>query len=63
MLTTPECVPLVPIILEQFVSDNGIDFSIIDDCLYARPMKTRSIFGRAKNFSTNNWFQEHPLSK
>ncbi|CAF1358986.1 unnamed protein product [Rotaria sp. Silwood1] len=62
MLTTPECVPLVPLILEQFVSDHGIDLSIVDDCLYARPTKTRCIFGRAKHFSTNNWLQEHPLT-
>jgi hypothetical protein len=63
MLTTPECVPLVPLILEQFVSDHGIDLSIVDDCLYARPMKARCIFGRSKHFSTDDWLQQHPLSK
>ncbi|CAF1307425.1 unnamed protein product [Rotaria sordida] len=62
MLTTPECVPLVPLILEQFVSDHGIDLSIVDDCLYARPIKTRCIFGRTKHFSTDNWLQQHPLT-
>ncbi|UJR32325.1 hypothetical protein I4U23_019789 [Adineta vaga] len=62
MLTTPECVPLVPLILEQFVSDRGIDLSIVDDCLYARPTKTRCIFGRTKHFSTDNWLQQHPLT-
>ncbi|CAF0925491.1 unnamed protein product [Adineta steineri] len=62
MLTTPECVPLVPLILEQFVSNHGIDLSIVDDCLYARPMKTRCIFGRTKHFSTDNWLQQHPLT-
>ncbi|CAF3350731.1 unnamed protein product, partial [Rotaria sp. Silwood2] len=62
MLTTPECVPLVPLILEQFVSDQGIDLSIVDDCLYARPTKTTCIFGRTKHFSTSNWLQQHPLT-
>ncbi len=62
MLTTPECIPLVPLILEQFVSNHGIDLSIVDDCLYARPMKTRCIFGRTKHYSTDNWLQQHPLS-
>ncbi|CAF4612227.1 unnamed protein product [Rotaria sp. Silwood1] len=62
MLTTPECVSLVPLILEQFVSDHGTDLSIVDDCLYARPTKTRCIFGRTKHFSTDNWLQQHPLS-
>ena len=50
MLTTPECVPLVPLILEQFVSNHGIDLSIVDDCLYARPMKTRCIIWTNKTF-------------
>ncbi len=63
MLMTPECVPLVPLMLEQFVSNNGIDLSIIDDCLYARPDKTRCVFGGTKHFSTRNWLQQHPLSK
>lgn len=62
MLVTPECVSLVPLILEQFVSNNGIDLSVVDDCLYARPTKKRCLFGRTKHFSTNNWLQEHPLS-
>jgi len=63
MLTTPECIPLVPLILEQFVDKNGIDLSVIDDSLYARPGKTRCIFGQAKHFSTANWLKQHPLSK
>jgi hypothetical protein len=62
MLITPECLPLVPLILEQFVSDHGIDLSIVDDCLYAHPTKNRCLFGRSKHFSPNNWSQEHPLS-
>ena len=63
MLTTPECVPLVPLLLEQFVSDDGIDLSVIDDCLYARPHKNRCIFGRGKHFSTADWLEQHPLSE
>lgn len=63
MLTTSECLSLVPLILEQFVSHNGIDLSIVDDCLYARPISNRCIFGRTKHFSINNWLQQHPLSK
>ena len=62
MLLTSECQSLVPLVLEQFVSDNGIDLSIVDDCLYARPTTNRCLFGRTKHFSTNNWLQEHPLS-
>jgi hypothetical protein len=63
MLATPEFVPLVPIILEQFVDNNEIDLSIIDDCLYARPGKLRCVFGRTKSFSTTNWLEQHPLSE
>jgi hypothetical protein len=62
MLTSPDLVPLVPLILEQFVSEHGLDLSIVDDCLYARPLKKRCIFGRTKHFSTDNWLQQHPLS-
>jgi hypothetical protein len=63
MLSIPECVTLVPLMLEQFVDNNGIDFSIIDDCLYAQPGKTRCMFGQEKDFSSRNWLQQHPLSK
>lgn len=63
MLTTSECIPLVPLILEQFVNDHGIDLSIIDDCLYAKPTETRCIFGRTKYFSRSDWLQQHPLSR
>lgn len=62
MLTSEECLPLVPLMLEQFVNDHGIDLSIVDDCLYARPTKARCIFGRTKHFSTDHWLQQHPLS-
>ncbi|CAF1472108.1 unnamed protein product [Adineta steineri] len=62
MLTTPECISLVPLMLEQFVDSNGIDLSIIDDCLYIRPEKTRCIFGRGINFSTRDWLKQHPLA-
>jgi hypothetical protein len=63
MLKTKECVSLVPLMLEQFVSTHGVDLSIVDDCLYAHPSETRCLFGRTKHFSTNRWLQEHPLSK
>ncbi|CAF3890334.1 unnamed protein product [Adineta steineri] len=62
MLTTPECISLVPLLLEQFVDNNGIDLSIIDDCLYIQPEKTRCIFGRGLNFSTRDWLKQHPLT-
>lgn len=62
MLKTKEFVSLVPLVLEQFVDHNGIDLSVVDDCLYSRPSKHRCIFGRTKHFSANNWLQEHPLS-
>ena len=55
-------VPLVPLLLEQFVGDDGIDLSVIDDCLRARPAANRCIFGRSKRFSTSNWLKQHPLS-
>jgi hypothetical protein len=55
-------IPLVPLLLEQFVSDDGVDLSIIDDCLRARPTANRCIFGRSKGFSSSNWLKQHPLS-
>ncbi|CAF1528294.1 unnamed protein product [Didymodactylos carnosus] len=61
MLTTHELIPLVPLMLEQFVSDRGIDLSIVDDCLFARPNKLRCIFGRTKHFSSDDWLEQHPL--
>jgi len=57
-----EMVPLVPMLLEQFVGEDGIDLSVVDDCLRARPAAHRCIFGRSKRFSTSNWLKQHPLS-
>ena len=54
--------PLVPLLLEQFVGEDGVDLSIIDDCLRARPAANRCIFGRSKRFSTTKWLKQHPLS-
>ncbi|CAF0923120.1 unnamed protein product [Adineta steineri] len=62
MLTMTEMVPLVPLLLEQFVGEDGIDLSVVDDCLRARPSPHRCIFGRSKRFSTSNWLKQHPLS-
>jgi hypothetical protein len=55
-------VPLVPMLLEQFVGEDGIDLSVVDDCLRARPSAHRCIFGRSKRFATSNWLKQHPLS-
>lgn len=55
-------VPLVPLLLEQFISDDAIDLSIVDDCLRARPACNRCIFGRTKRFLSSDWLQQHPLS-
>lgn len=57
-----EMVPLVPLLLEQFVGEDGVDLSVVDDCLRARPAANRCIFGRSKRFSTSNWLKQHPLS-
>ena len=55
-------VPLVPVLLEQFVGEDGIDLSVVDDCLRARPAHNRCIFGRSKRFTTACWLKQHPLS-
>ncbi|CAF3992012.1 unnamed protein product, partial [Rotaria sp. Silwood1] len=55
-------IPLVPLLLEQFVGEDGIDLSIVDDCLRASPAPHRCMFGRSKRFSTSNWLKQHPLS-
>ncbi|CAF3499684.1 unnamed protein product [Rotaria sp. Silwood1] len=62
MLTMTEMIPLVPLLLEQFVGEDGIDLSIVDDCLRASPAPHRCMFGRSKRFSTSNWLKQHPLS-
>lgn len=55
-------VPLVPLLLEQFVGENGVDLSVVDDCIRARPGPNRCIFGRLKRFTTSDWLKQHPLS-
>ncbi|CAF0993111.1 unnamed protein product [Didymodactylos carnosus] len=67
MLTIKELVPFVPLLLEQFVSDEGADLSIVDDCLHARPSAQRCIFGRSSDdppelWSSTNWLKHHPLT-
>ncbi|CAF1341765.1 unnamed protein product [Rotaria sp. Silwood1] len=62
MLSMSEMVPLVPLLLEQFISEDAIDLSVIDDCLRARPAGNRCIFGRNKRFSSSEWLKQHPLS-
>ncbi|CAF4981173.1 unnamed protein product, partial [Rotaria magnacalcarata] len=29
-------IPWVPLLLEQFVGEDGVDLSVVDDCLRAR---------------------------
>ncbi|CAF3688018.1 unnamed protein product [Adineta steineri] len=62
MLTMPEMIPLVPLLLEQFVGENGVDLSVIDDCLRASPAHNRCIFGHSKRFTASDWLKQHPLS-
>jgi hypothetical protein len=75
MLKIPSLVPFVPNLLEQFVDNDGMDLSVIDDCLCSQPKSSRCIFGQNslihnrnmntnKNhkFTTNQWIKEHPLN-
>ncbi|UJR10056.1 hypothetical protein I4U23_014278 [Adineta vaga] len=62
MLTMSEMIPLVPLLLEQFVGEDGIDLSVIDDCLRARPAYNHCIYGHSKRFIPSNWLKQHPLS-
>ena len=55
-------IPLVPLLLEQFVGEDGVDLSVIDDCLRARPAANHCLFGRSKTFSSTNWLKQHPLA-
>ncbi|CAF4874305.1 unnamed protein product, partial [Rotaria socialis] len=57
-----EMIPLVPLLLEQCVGEDGVDLSVVDDCLRARPAAHRCMFVRSKRFSTSNWLKQHPLS-
>ncbi|CAF1190126.1 unnamed protein product, partial [Rotaria magnacalcarata] len=40
-------IPLVPLLLKQFIGENVIDLSIIGDCLRARPAGNRSLIAEA----------------
>ncbi|CAF2098333.1 unnamed protein product [Rotaria magnacalcarata] len=51
---TAEMIPWVPLLLEQFVGEDGVDLSVVDDCLRARLVAHRCMFGRSKRFSTSN---------
>jgi hypothetical protein len=75
MLKTPSLVPFVPNLLDQFLDNDSIDLSVIDDCLCSKPTSTRCLYGRnslihnpniASNknltFTTNQWIKEHPLN-
>ncbi|CAF4464988.1 unnamed protein product [Rotaria socialis] len=59
---TAKMIPLVPLLLEQCVGEDGVDFSVVDDCLRARPAAHRCMFVRSKRISTSNWLKQHPLS-
>jgi len=71
MLKIPSLVPYVPNLLEHFIDGDGIDLSVIDDCLCSRPKSSCCVFGQNsliynsnKNlkFTTNQWVKEHPLN-
>ena len=70
-MKVPALIPFVPNLLNQFVDDDGMDLSVIDDCLCSKLRSSRCIFGqksrvervdREKSFSTTNWMKEHPLN-
>ncbi|CAF2604849.1 unnamed protein product [Rotaria sp. Silwood2] len=48
-LKTPSLVPFVPNLLEQFLDGDGMDLSVIDDCLCAKPTSSHCIFGQNKH--------------
>ncbi|CAF1211792.1 unnamed protein product [Rotaria sordida] len=75
MLKIPSLVPFVPNLLEQFLDDDGIDLSVIDDCLCSKPISSQCIFGqygsiyntnnninKKYKFRKTNWVKEHPLN-
>ena len=75
MLKSPPLVPFTPQLLDQFLDTDGIDLSVIDDCLCSKPTESRCIFGQnssvttaANNsnkdhrFNTTQWAKEHPLN-
>jgi hypothetical protein len=74
MLKVPSLVGYVPNLLDQFVDDNGLDLSVMDDCLCSQPTASRCIFGHksfiyhrpsetstSPQFTANQWTREHPL--
>lgn len=74
MLKLPALLPSVPNLLDQFLDVDGIDLSIVDDCLCSKPQPSRCIFGqktslthtpnednKTERFTGNQWLQEHPL--
>jgi hypothetical protein len=75
MLKVPSLIPFIPNLLDQFLDNNGIDLSVIDDCLCSKPRSSRCIFGqnsskstnptnptKTDKFTTNQWTKEHPLN-
>src|ERR1700744_1042321 len=75
MLKTPSLLPFVPNLLEQFLDSDGMDLSVIDDCLCFVPTPSRCLFGqnssihnsnrntnKSHKFTTNQWTNEHPLN-
>ncbi|CAF1681732.1 unnamed protein product, partial [Adineta ricciae] len=62
MLTMTEMIPLVPLLLEQFVGEDGVDLSVVDDCLRTCPSFSHCMFGHSKRFASSDWLKQHPLS-
>jgi hypothetical protein len=64
LLTRNHLVPLVPLLLDQFViEEDGADLAVIDDSLFNCPATNRCLYGhKQKLWSVENWLNEHPLS-
>ncbi|UJR30154.1 hypothetical protein I4U23_017694 [Adineta vaga] len=75
MLKVPSLIPFVPNLLDQFLDTDGMDLSVIDDCLCSKPTLSRCVFGqnsfihhtntpinKKHKFTPNQWSKEHPLS-
>lgn len=75
MLKIPSLIPFVCNLLEQFLDGDGMDLSVIDDCLYSKPISSHCIFGQNSSihnsninsnknlrFTPNQWIKEHPLN-
>ncbi|CAF4704286.1 unnamed protein product, partial [Rotaria sp. Silwood2] len=53
-LKIPSLVPFVPNLLEQFLDGDGMDLSVIDDCLCSKPTSSHCIFGQnSPTYNTN----------